>query len=152
MYLEKGGIFAQPSIPSFQIQSNQIELPFILKAGIGENIRTYIIGGVFISFVLDAIVETELAGIPLEGDLTEILKKAEFGTVFGAGISIPLWKGSVFIEGRYDLGMTNLNKGGDLNLTNGSLVVDGIKTDREDEIKTMGIQIMLGFQLPLGGG
>jgi hypothetical protein len=150
MFLGKGGVFTQHSIQDMQIKSNQVELPLILRAGIGENIRTYIIGGVFLSFVLDATLETELAGISLEGDLTEILKKTEFGTVFGAGISIPVWKGSAFIEGRYALGLTNLNKGGNINLTNGNLVVAGIQTDPEDEIKTMGIQIMLGFQLPLG--
>lgn len=150
MYVEKGGVFTQPSIPDMRIKSNQIELPLILKAGIGENIRPYIIGGVFLSFVLDATVETELAGLSLEGDLTEILKKTEFGAVFGTGISIPVWKGSAFIEGRYTLGLTNLNKGGNINLTNGNLLVAGPQTDPQDEIKTMGIQIMLGYQLPLG--
>ena len=150
MYVEKGGVFTQPSIPDMRIKSNQIELPLILKAGIGENIRAYIIGGVFLSFVLDATVETELAGLSLEGDLTEILKKTEFGAVFGTGISIPVWKGSAFIEGRYALGLTNLNKGGNLNLTNGNLLVAGPQTDPQDEIKTIGIQIMLGYQLPLG--
>ncbi len=150
MYVEKGGVFTQPSIPDMRIKSNQIELPLILKAGIGENIRPYIIGGVFLSFVLDATVETELAGLSLEGDLTEILKKTEFGAVFGTGISIPVWKGSAFIEGRYSLGLTNLNKGGNINLTNGNLLVAGPQTDPQDEIKTMGFQIMLGYQLPLG--
>ena len=150
MYVEKGGVFTQPSIPDMRIKSNQIELPLILKAGIGENIRPYIIGGVFLSFVLDATVETELAGLSLEGDLTEILKKTEFGAVFGTGISIPVWKGSAFIEGRYALGLTNLNKGGNINLTNGNLLVAGPQTDPQDEIKTIGIQIMLGYQLPLG--
>ena len=150
MYVEKGGVFTQPSIPDMRIKSNQIELPLILKAGIGENIRAYIIGGVFLSFVLDATVETELAGLSLEGDLTEILKKTEFGAVFGTGISIPVWKGSAFIEGRYALGLTNLNKGGNIDLTNGNLLVAGPQTDPQDEIKTIGIQIMLGYQLPLG--
>ncbi|MCJ7713105.1 PorT family protein, partial [Candidatus Bathyarchaeota archaeon] len=79
MFVEKGGVFTQPSIQDMRIKSNQLELPLILKAGIGENIRTYIIGGVFLSFVLDATLETELAGLSLEGDLTEILKKTEFG-------------------------------------------------------------------------
>jgi len=150
MFVQKGGVFTQASVPDMRIKSNQLELPLILKAGIGENIRAYIIGGVFLSLVLDATVETELAGLSLEGDLTEILEKTEFGSVFGAGISIPLWKGSAFIEGRYALGLTNLNKGGNINLTNGNLLVAGPQTDPRDEIKTMGIQIMLGYQLPLG--
>ena len=151
MFVKKGAVFTQPSIQDMRIKSNQIELPLILKAGIGENIQTYIIGGVFLSFVLDATIETELAGLSFEGDLTEILEESEFGAVFGAGLSIPVWKGSAFIEGRYALGLTNLNKGGNLNLTNGNLLVAGPQTDPQDEIKTKGVQIMVGYQLPLGG-
>ena len=123
----------------------------ILKAEIGEKIRPYILGGGYLSFVLDASLETELAGLSLVGDLTEILNRTEFGLLIGAGISIPVWYGSLLIEGRYTLGLTNLNSGGDLNLKRGNLVVAGIQTDPEDEIKTKGIQIMLGYQLPIWG-
>ena len=151
LFIKKGGLYKEPSIPDMRITSNQIDIPLVLKAGIGENIQPYLLGGVFLSFVLDATLEIELAGISLEGDLTEILNKTEFGALFGAGISIPLWKGSAFIEGRYALGFTNLNKGGNINLTNGNLLVAGPQIDPQDEIKTMGIQIMLGYQLPIWG-
>jgi hypothetical protein len=151
LFIKKGGLYKEPSIPDMRITSNQIDIPLVLKAGIGENIQPYLLGGVFLSFVLDATLEIELAGISLEGDLTEILNKTEFGALFGAGISIPLWKGSAFIEGRYAWGFTNLNKGGNINLTNGNLLVAGPQIDPQDEIKTMGIQIMLGYQLPIWG-
>jgi len=91
-----------------------------------------------------------MASLTWVGDLTEILKRTEYGAVFGAGMSFPVWKGSAFIEGRYALGLTNLNKGGSVNLTNGSLVLSGPETDPRDEIKTKGLQIMVGYQLPLG--
>lgn len=74
-----------------------------------------------------------------------------FGAVFGAGLSVPVWKGSLFIEGRYALGMTNMNKGGMIELTVGDFVIPGPETDPGDEIKSLGIQIMAGYQLPLGG-
>ena len=74
---------------------------------------------------------------------------AEFGFLIGAGMSIPVWYGSLLIEGRYTLGLTNLNKGGEMNLKSGNLVVAGIQTDPEDEIKTKGVQIILGYQLPI---
>ena len=151
LFLEKGGLYTEPSIPDMRIKSNHIDLPLILKAGIGEEIRPYILGGGYLSFVLDASLETELAGLSLVGDLTEILNRTEFGAMIGAGISFPVWYGSILIEGRYTLGLTNLNKGGNLNLKGGNLVVAGIQTDPNDEIKTMGIQIMLGYQLPIWG-
>ena len=151
MYLQKGGIYTRTSAPDMHLKSNQLELPLIVKAGIGEDVRPYILGGVLMSFVLDASIELEMAGRTWEGDLAQVLNKTEYGALFGAGMSFPLWKGSTFIECRYALGLTNLNKGGSLNLTSGSLVLAGPQTDPGDEIKTKGIQIMVGFQLPLGG-
>lgn len=150
LFMQKGGLYTEPSTPDMQIKSNHIDVPLILKAGIGEKIQPYILGGVYLSFVLDASLETELAGLSLVGDLTEILNRTEFGALIGVGISMPVWYGLLLIEGRYALGLSNLNKGGELNLKSGNLVVAGIQTDPEDEIKTKGIQIMLGYQLPIG--
>jgi hypothetical protein len=151
MYLKKGGIFTRPTVPDMRITSNQLELPLLVKAGIGEKIRPYIMGGVSVGFVLDASLEAELGGLTWTGDLTKILKKTEYGLVFGAGIHVPVWMGSTFIEGRYTFGLTNLNKGGSLDLKSDNLVLSGPETDPRDEIKTKGVQIMLGYQLPLGG-
>jgi hypothetical protein len=150
MFLEKGGLYTEPSTPDMRIKSNHIDVPLILKAGIGEKIQPYILGGCYLSFLLDASLETELAGLSLVGDLTEIMNRTEFGVLIGAGISIPVWYGSLLLEGRYALGLTNLNKGGDVNFKSGNLVVSGIQTDPNDEIKTKGFQIMLGYQLPIG--
>ena len=150
MYLQKGGIYTRPPTPDMRIGSNHIELPLLVKAGIGDKVRPYIMGGVSMSFVLNASIEVELAGRTWEGDLAQILKGSEFGALFGAGISLQVWKSVIFLEGRYALGLTNLNKGGSLNLTSGGLVLSGPQTDPQDEIKTKGIQIMVGFQYPLG--
>lgn len=150
MYVGKGGIFTETSTPDINIKSNQLEFPVIMKVGIGEKVRPYIIGGMWISFVLDASIETQLAGIQLVGDLTKIIKKKEFGALSGAGISVPVWRGSAFVEGRYALGLTNLNKGGYLDLEYHNLTVAGIQTNPEDKIKTKGFRIMFGYQLPLG--
>jgi hypothetical protein len=118
MYLKKGGIFTRPTVPDMRITSNQLELPLLVKAGIGEKIRPYIMGGVSVGFVLDASLEAELGGLT--------------------------WTGDTF-------GLTNLNKGGSLDLKSDNLVLSGPETDPRDEIKTKGVQIMLGYQLPLGG-
>ena len=150
MYIGKGGVVTQTSSPDIYAKSNQFELPVILKAGFGEKVHPYIIGGMYISFVLGASIETEVSGLLLTGDLTEIFEQTEYGALLGAGISIPVWKGSAFIEGRYALGLTNLNVGGNLNLKYNSMTVAGFQTNPQDEIKTKGIRIMFGYQLPLG--
>lgn len=151
MFILKGGIYTEPSISDLNVQSSHLELPLLLKVGIGEKIRPYILAGPAVGFLLASTVETEMAGLALEGDLTEILNRTEFGAIFGAGLSVPVWKGSFFIEGRYALGMTNLNKGGMVEFRIGDFVIPGPETDPEDEIKSLGIQIMAGYQLPLGG-
>ena len=150
MFLQKGGLYTEPLTPDMRIKSKHIDIPLILKAGIGDKIQPYILGGCYLGFLLDASLETELAGISLAGDLTEIMNRTEFGILAGAGISIPVWYGSLLLEGRYALGLTNLNKGGDVNFKSGNLIVVGIQTDPNDEIKTKGFQIMLGYQLPIG--
>lgn len=151
MVILKGGVYTEPSTSDLNVKTSHLELPLLLKVGIGEKIRPYILAGPTIGFILASNVETEMAGLILEGDLMEILNRTEFGAVFGAGLSVPVWKGSLFIEGRYALGMTNMNKGGLIELTVGDFVIPGPETDPGDEIKSLGIQIMAGYQLPLGG-
>jgi hypothetical protein len=148
-YIGKGGLVTQTSTPDITIKSNQLDIPVILKAGIGEIIRPYIFAGMYISFVLDASMEAEVSGILLKGDLTQVLEQTEYGALFGAGINVPLWIGSAFIEGRYALGLTNLNLGGNVYLKYNNMSVTGIQMDPEDKIKTKGISIMLGYILPL---
>ena len=151
MYVSKGGVYTKPSIPDMTISSSQLEVLLLLKGEIGEQVRPYILAGPFVSFVLEASLKASMGGREFEGNLLEILKRTEYGALFGAGISIPAWKGYAFIEGRYALGLTNMNKGGSLDLTDGSVVVAGPTTVPGDEIKTMGVQIMVGYQLSLGG-
>jgi hypothetical protein len=150
MFLQKGGIYTEPSTQDMNVKSSQLELQLLLKAGMGKLIHPYVFAGPFMSFLLNANVNLELAGHRFEGDLSKILKRTEYGAVFGTGVSVPLWKGSAFIEGRYGLGLSNLNKGGQLDLTSGNLIVS-LDTLPGDDLKTMGIQIMVGYQVPLGG-
>ena len=151
MVILKGGVYTEPSISDLNVKSSYLELPLLLKVGVGEKIRPYILAGPSIGFVLASKAETKMAGIVLEADMLDMLKRTEFGAVFGAGLSVPVWKGSVFIEGRYALGLTNMNKGGTLNFKVGNLVLPGPETVPGDEIKSMGIHIMMGDQLSLAG-
>jgi len=150
MFLQKGGIYVDPPIAEMDFKISQLELQLLLKAGMGGQIHPYILAGPFISYVLDASAEVDLAGRHFEGDFKKILKRTEYGVVFGAGVSAPVGPGSALIECRYGLGLSNLNKGGRLELVSGSLVLP-LDTLPGDELTMMGVQIMAGYQLPLGG-
>lgn len=151
MYVAKGGVYNERNVPWMKIRSSQLDVALVAKLGIGEGVRPFIAVGPFMSVLFNANMKVELVGREWEGDLMQALKRTEYGIVFGAGVGIPVWKGSVFVEGRYALGLTNLNKGGSFDLRYGSYVADTITTDPKDEIKTRGILIMIGYQLPLGG-
>jgi len=150
MFLQKGGSYTKPSSPSMDIKTSQLELQLLLKAGMGEKIRPYIFAGPSMSIVLDANVTIDAAGRLFEGDFMKVLKGTEYGAVFGAGVSAPVWAGSVFIEGRYAFGFSNMMKGGTYDVTSGSITMP-VDTQPGDDLKTMGFQIMIGYQLPLGG-
>ncbi len=50
-------------------------------------------------------------------------------------MSLPLGNNTVFVEGRYSLGLSDIND----------------DSSDDTKIKTKGIQIMAGFTFPLGG-
>ena len=149
-FLQKGGIYVNPPMAEMEMKTSQLELQLLLKAGMGGKIHPYILAGPFSSFVLDATAKVDLAGRRFEGDLLQIFKRTEYGILFGAGISAPVGPGSALIECRYGLGLSNVNKGGRLDLKSGSLVLP-LDTLPGDDLKMMGVQFMAGYQLPLGG-
>lgn len=150
IFLQKGCMYIDPPMAEMDMKTSQLELRLLLKGGTGGQIHPYVLAGPFISFVLDASAKAELAGRPFEGDLMQILKRTEYGVVFGAGISTPVGPGSALIECRYGLGLSNIIKGGRLDLKSGSIVIP-MDTLPGDDLKLMGVQIMVGYQLPLGG-
>jgi hypothetical protein len=151
MYVAKGAVYAQGNISGMKLRSSQLDLALVTKLGIGDKVRPFIAVGPFMSVLFDANAKVELVGHEWEGDLMQVFKRTEYGIVFGAGVGVPVWKGSVFVEGRYALGLTNLNKGGSFDLKYGPYIAARLTTDPKDEVMTRGSLIMIGYQLPLGG-
>ena len=57
--------------------------------------------------------------------------------------------GSVFLQGTYTFDLINLNKGGTFNFMLGDQIVVQEQTEKEDIFKNRGIQIMIGYTIPL---
>ncbi len=150
MYLQKGGILEQyaPS-PDLFIKSSFLEVPLFLKITFGENIRPYILAGPTVGFLLNSEIKGEVSGLTFKADLNNILKRIDFGIGLGAGVSFPLGKGSVFLEGRYTFGLSNINKGGTVEFESGSIAITD-EVEEQDELSTKGFQIMVGFTFPIG--
>ena len=148
MYLQKGGIYRAEQQEDIRIKCQVLEIPLLFKAGDGDKIRPYVVAGPSFGYYLESAAYADFLGLTLEGDLGEILKVKEWSLLFGAGTEIPVWKGILFVEGRYHMGLTNMNEGGEFMLQSGSLMLP-IETDPGDGLKTKNIQIMMGYKISL---
>lgn len=151
MYLQKGGALLQnqPDPEEINFEMSFIEVPLFLKVQFGEQIRPYIMGGPAVGFLLSSTLESEIGGLLFAGDIEHITRKVDLGLGLGAGVSIPVGSSSIFLDGRYTLGLTNLNEGGTFISKAGDIVLES-DIDKEAEAFSKGFQIMMGIVFPLG--
>jgi len=159
-YLLKGGklLFDEPEesepdsfwTPYQDFYFSFIEVPVLARIVFGDEIKRYAFFGPSFGFLLDAEVEAEFDGVAYTADIKEASRRTDFGLLFGTGISFPLGKGLLFLDGRYAAGFANLSKGGQIEFVNGSRRIT-LETASSDRISTKGFRIMAGYILPLGG-
>lgn len=131
------------------LKANSLDIPVLLKIGLGQGTtQPYIIAGPTLGFVLgDAKLVLDKATVNGQ-DVTSMIpddekeevldtKSTEFGVSFGAGVMFPVGNNQLFIEGGYNLGLTNL--------------ADPSDDDDDTEVKTNGIQFKVGILFSLGG-
>jgi hypothetical protein len=124
-----------------------IDIPVMLKASFGDGpVRPYVLAGASVAFKLGD-EKFEIDKLTIDGqdytseipsELKAIWEKAEVKSTdfilnFGGGIIIPLGQVNIFIEGQYNLGLTDVND----------------DPDDNTEIKTTGIQVKAGVLFPL---
>ena len=151
-YMQKGGtLIHSDSDPEFDIKAEYIEVPILIKASMGDRIRPYVLAGPTFGYLMSASVkgEVEEMGLTFEADWKDVSKDFEMALTFGGGVSMQVGRGSIFLDGRYCLGLVNLNEGGTVEFRAGDLVMTE-EVREDDEFSTKGFQIMLGYTLPLG--
>jgi len=149
MYLQKGGetTVTDPDLgtATFAFKAGYLEAPALLKIALGTSrIRPYLMAGPTIGFNLSSNLEFSAAGISAELDAKEITKSTDFGLALGAGVSFPAGTSSIFVEGCYTLGLSDIAKEGTLEFMGEDLV------SGDAEVKTRGLQIMAGVSFPIG--
>ncbi|MFC1725478.1 porin family protein [candidate division KSB1 bacterium] len=152
MYLKKGADAVsvdQPGV-TFILKLSYLEIPVLLKKEFGNKLKPYIAVGPVLGYNLNADVEVELSGIVLKGDMKNIIKPFDFGLAFGGGLSYPVGKSSIFIECKYTIGLSNIEKGGSVEISSGPLS-ETLTTDPSDKTKNKGLQVMVGVTFPFGG-
>ena len=154
MYIQKGGRLEEGedvnSDPGGWVKSSFIEIPLFLKVTYGSRIRPYLMAGPTIGILLNSDLELDAYGLSFKGDMEEVTRRIDFGLGFGAGITIPIRFFSLFIEGRYTLGLSNLQRGGTFEVSAGPMAIP-IEFDKEDDkYKNRGFQILAGIAFSLG--
>ncbi len=122
-----------------------LDIPILLKASFGnQQVKPFLMAGVSVAFLLGD-VKLNLDKITMNGqdvtsqvpsdqkEQTQKGKSIDFVLNLGGGVSIPLEQVELFIEGQYNLGLTNVND----------------EPNDDTKIKTKGIQIKAGALFPL---
>jgi opacity protein-like surface antigen len=150
MYLQKGAKEKAAEIEGVTgeatYKANLLEVPVSLKVSFGSaNTRPYLLAGPRIGFILNAKAESNIPGLKGEVDFDELVESTDLGLTIGGGLNFQLERVSLFIEGQYAFGLTDVFKGGTVEFNGIPAVYDN------DDVKTRGIQIMSGITFPLGG-
>ncbi|MFV0529812.1 MAG: porin family protein [Flavobacteriales bacterium] len=99
---------------------NYLELPVLAKYSFGQ---VYVNAGPSIGFLLGQSDKSKVA----IGEM----KKIDFGIQMGAGVAIPAGPGKVIVDGRYNLGLSN------------------ISDVKSADIKNRGIMVSVGYAIAL---
>ena len=114
LYAQKGAKDALDSSVDATIKLDYLSIPVLFGAafGIGDGgVTPRIFAGPEVSFELSCKVSAEVEGISASADCSENelqTKSVDFGLVFGAGVGIPVGSFEIVLDGRYDLGLTDI--------------------------------------------
>lgn len=134
MYLQKGAKISYTG-GADKLKASYIEIPamitYTFSTGEGQ-VEPYVLAGPTFGILMTAKYVDNAGN---ETDQKDLTSSTDFGAIFGAGVRIPAGMNKVFIEGRYSLGFTNINKDPTMSGTT---------------IKTKGIQFFAGITFPFG--
>ena len=139
MYLQKG---AKQEDIGIRFELAYFEMPVFLKLTFeSSTIQPYLMAGPSLGLIL----RSRFVSPEVELNVIDALNSIDFGLGFGAGVSLPIGKNAIFVEGRYTLGLANIADEG-----KASDGVNEFEIEERTVFETRGIQIMLGITFPFG--
>lgn len=105
---------------SVDLKLDYIEVPVLLVVPVGSgNAAPYVFGGGAVAFETGCTFSLSGGGLNIDADcdnndedLELTRKSTDFSAVFGAGVRLPVGSGAFLLEGRYTLGLADLNDSG----------------------------------------
>ena len=154
LYIQKGGKIQEGTDPinqpGGQINSAFIELPFLIKYAFGNRFKPFGVAGFTAGYHLKSDITFHTLGQTFTGDLKKVTETFDFGWTFGGGIELVLNRLIFFLEARYTIGLTNLQKGGTVNMSSGAMDIDITFDKVENKYKNKGFQLLTGVGFPIG--
>jgi hypothetical protein len=116
------------------LKYNYFEIPLLLKVNLPTEgkIKPSLYAGPAIGILMSAKAEDE--------DLKDFSKTMDVGIVAGAGVGYQMEKGMLFLEGRYEVGMTTVT-----DLTDEELAAQDPPLTEQPDLKNSVISIMVGY-------
>ena len=149
MYLQKGAeqeVTEDGMTMDMNVKANYIEDPVFLKIALGSgDTRPYVMAGPTVGFLMSANAAVSAMGISVDVDIKDMMESLDYGIGFGGGISFAMGRNRLFVEGRYTMGLADVQKEGEVNIAGETEVME------DADVKTKGIQIMAGITIPIGG-
>jgi opacity protein-like surface antigen len=99
-------LFEEVVTGSFRL--SYLELPVLFSVSGRGNVQPYVMAGPTVGYLLGARVRGQSEGLEMEEDSKDDFKKLDFGLALGGGVRVPMRRASLFVEGRYVLGLWNI--------------------------------------------
>ena len=153
-YLRKGGVSTESEdgvSGENEFLFSYLEVPLLLSYTFGAGpVRPYLTAGPSIGLFLDAddVVLRRPDGV-FKADIDAVIERFDVGLALGSGVSYPVGRVTLFAQGRYTLGLANINHGGLVTIRDD---VNDLSLEFEldpTDIKTRGFQMMAGVTFRL---
>ena len=137
-----GGDFDEGVELDLRLDYLELPLLLVLPLRLESGASPYFFGGPTFAFETACELSAEGPGIEITFDCDEgedfdievLRKTTDIGIALGAGVDVPAGPGSFLVEGRYTLGLTNIDDSED-----------------DDAIKNRSAAVMIGYSFPIGG-
>lgn len=140
MYIQKRAKYSDVvNVPPFgdvsfdaTFKTDYIEIPILLKATFGtSDFKPFVFAGPNIGIMMSSELEVKAMGETQSESIKDETESTDFAIDFGAGGEFKVGSATVFVSGRYSLGLSDTVK------------------DPNVKAKTNGIQILVGAMWPL---
>ena len=153
MYIEKGAGFEvnNPEPFSADLNISFFEIPVFVKYSFGDFLRPYVFTGPTLAVNIASNIETRIGGFSMEIDARDMTNSLELGITLGSGFSYVTDAVTLFVEGRYNIGLTDVSKSGSNSVSIFGGEIEDVSIQLPD-LQTSGFQLLIGFALPFNGG